>query len=383
MASKSLLRQFSKQALLGSLTFAAGWWLKPDRISPIPSGSLATGEMTRSASKKPEKIGTGTATAVEYQAYEVKRKYLPADGREPSTLLDRMKLTFADQRPSMQAMNFARYVSEMDASEAPAVLALLEEMQASGERYTHEQMRAFYTRWGDVDPEAVLGRIKTDRLEGINRMNHSVLEIMQGWASKDMPGALAHLNEETDPKLRSELLRGLVITFAGHDLAAATKWASEQDPADAADAGDSIGWTAACSYGLETGNAWYRDLPNDGPGGIKEHAWSGMIKTAQKRGGEALMNLIQNSSDLPWCKPDQICGAVLAAHEKGTSAALNYAASLPLGALDKAGDGLDILFSKETSTEVNQWLEKNPSSPAHGVVAARLATRLHTLEQEQ
>ena len=180
----------------------------------------------------------------------------------------------------MQAIKLARYVSEMKAADAPAVLALLEDMQASGERYTHEQMRAFYTRWGDVDPQAVLGKIKTDRLEGTNRINHSVLEIMQGWASKDMPGALAHLNEETDPKLRSELLRGLVISFAGHDLGAATKWASQQDPADAADAGNSIGWAAACSYGMETGNASFRDLPNDGPGGIKEHACQRSLQNA-------------------------------------------------------------------------------------------------------
>ena len=121
-------------------------------------------------------------------------------------------------------------------------------------------MRAFFTRLGDIDPQTVLARIKKEMLDGDTRNKHMVLEIMQGWAARDMPGALAHLNEETDTKLRSALLRGLVITFAAHDLAAATKWAFEQDPADVADCGDSMGWTAACSYGMETGNAWYRDL---------------------------------------------------------------------------------------------------------------------------
>ena len=105
-----------------------------------------------------------------------------------------------------------------------------------------------------------------------------------------------------------------------------------------------------------------------------------MIKTAQKKGGESLMNLIQSSSDLPWCKPDHICSAVMTAQEKSVGAALDYAASLPPGALEKAGGGLDILFSKETSAEVSQWLEKNPSSPAHSAVAARLASNLQTLE---
>ena len=272
----------------------------------------------------------------------------------------------------MQELAFSRAVSEMEASDAPGILALLDEIQARRVNAPEAQRLALYTQWGNIDPAAALDHIKS---LGKNK-SHFAIEVIEGWAARDMPAALKRLNDETDPGFRGKLLRGVVVSYAAHDLDQATKWALSHDRADAIECGDSLGWAAASSYGIEKANAWYRELPNDGSDGVKMNAWKAMISTAQKVGGQPLIDLIQSSANLSWCKPEQIAGGLKVAQAGGTSAGLDFLSSLPGGGLEKMENRLAAVFSESSLPEAGEWLKKNQSSSSYDFLAGEFAKSL-------
>jgi hypothetical protein len=140
------------------------------------------------------------------------------------------------------------------------------------------------------------------------------------------------------------------------------------------------GRAAASSYGIENANVWYQNLPDDGPDGLKMSAWTAMISTAKKAGGQPLLDLIRSSADLSWCKPGQIASGLKVAQAGGTSTGLDFLASLPAGGLEKMEGGLAPLFSEASLPEAAAWLQKNKGAPGYDFLAGEFARSIRAAD---
>jgi len=365
--------------LFGAIGFGAGWFLKPvesgrdlasnGKIPVRREGAAAPAGSTSSNSRTP-------STIVARQSIGVKSRYMPEGGREPVTLLERLRFTFADSRGRMQEVQFSQVISEMTAADGPAIRDMLNEI--ARDHSVTMQRNALYMTWGELDPGAASAAIREDFPRYGQEARSTACHILEGWAAKDMPAALAVVNEETDENLRNGLFTSLIITFAGQDLAKCTQWAFTQDRADLLNIGRGLGWAAAGSYGIESGIPWYRDLPNDGPGGLKEAAWIGLSYVAQQAGGQAMVDLITSSSDLPWCKPEHVRSGLKAASARGITAGLDFLSALPPAGLQKVAGRLDTVFHETSFAEAGTWLKSKQASPAYDFLASEYANRLRS-----
>src|SRR5688500_13023133 len=144
--------------LFGAVGFGAGWLLKP--VDPIRDGAAGRVPVRQGIPAAPVTSATSDVkpppALTDQQSIGAKARFLPKDGSKTIYLVDRLRFTFADSRGGMQELAFSRLIGEMTAADDPAILAMLEEVEAAGDRGVEAQRKALHLQWGELDPAAAL-----------------------------------------------------------------------------------------------------------------------------------------------------------------------------------------------------------------------------------
>jgi hypothetical protein len=171
-----------------------------------------------------------------------------------------------DSSPRTQLRDLLALLDELTPEKAAAVLPIIGKLPMRG-MSDNVCVFLFLSRWGELDPEGALKRIKEskDRNEGLSPSATESFAVLDGWASKDLSGLIRYADQkEPHSSERKRAVLGVVYALDRRDLDAAGKFLLSQpdiDDPNLQEARQELMFRAQDRDRLDLAIAWFERAP--------------------------------------------------------------------------------------------------------------------------